>query len=101
MSATTPEEVAARLNSEPDEAAGHSQEPEADKWWLSGRRARRAYTHGHGWIFPGRQGPEQPNRSRRQRKTSEQRRTDRKVRAHDARKAKRRARRQAAAEVAA
>lgn len=101
MSATTPEEEAARLNSEPDDATAPDQEPEADKWWLSGRRARRAYLHTHAWVYPGRQAPEQPNRSRCQRLTAQQRRADRKLRAHEARKAKRRERRQAAAEVAA
>lgn len=74
----------------------------ADRMFLSGRRARRAYRYGHTWIRPGRQGDEHPERSRCQRKTAKQRRNDRSATAAAARQTKRREQRKAtAAEVAA
>ncbi|OBJ15566.1 hypothetical protein [Mycobacterium sp. 1245801.1] len=70
---------------------GHIDEKPEPRW-LTGRAARRARANGDR--------EHNPNRSRCQRLTAQQRRDNRKVRAHEARKAKRRARRQAA-EVAA
>lgn len=69
-------------------------EHEDEKWWRTGRRARRAYRHNHAWINGGHALPS-PERSRCQRLTNEQRRNNRKFRAHEARKQKRRERRQA------
>lgn len=60
-------------------AAALADQENEDRQYLIGRRAQRAYQHGHAWIGPTRQGPHQPKRSRCQRKTSQQRLADAKM----------------------
>jgi hypothetical protein len=87
---TTEQVTQARHKNAVRYAAAALAEQDEERQLLTGRKAQRAYQHGHAWIGPTRQGPHRPERSRCQRKTNVQRRANAKTAVREAKRTRRR-----------